>query len=472
MLGFLGLIIMKNKLLIASLCLFALPVWAGTHKVSGSIEAEIQLFPNEGALEDQEDVFGSVAIRPEYYWRSENKNHKIKTKLFYRASDPNGSRTHGDIRELSYLYDLGDWYMKAGVDSVFWGVTESAHLVDIINQTDTLDSIAGGEKLGQPMLAVGVEKSFGNIDAYVLPYFRPREFPSGPERYQITLADQSPEIDSDANYYESDDEENNIDLALRWYKSFDNFDLGFSYFNGTSRAPLPVTLDFFNVLVDAVNNQVLNIEKIGSYYEQNQQLGLEFQYLYEDWIFKFEGAHQLVDSGDFSEVAAGFEYTFSDISPWGLDIGILAEYLWNDRDTVDLLYYSYITTPELSDSDSADYMTYETLANFSTDPNDPNALTLQEAASVKGYYLSPMQNDLFIGSRFALNDIAGTQFLAGIIYDLDDKTTSVSFEGSTRIGDSLRLTANVYYFNQVHKENPFKAIENDDLVELKAEWFF
>ena len=83
-----------------------------------------------------------------------------------------------------------------------------------------------------------------------------------------------------------------------------------------------------------------------------------------------------------------------------------------------------------------------------------------------------MQNDLFIGARFALNDIAGTAFLAGIIYDLDDGTATVSFEGSTRIGDSLRLTANAYFFNQVHEENPFKAVENDDLIELKAEWFF
>ncbi len=432
---------------------------AGTHKFSGSVEAELQFFPNEGSLDEQKDVFGSLAIRPEYYWRSENKNHKVKTKLFYRATEPNGSRTHGDVREFNYRFSRGGWYLTAGVDTVFWGVTESAHLVDIINQTDNLDSISGEEKLGQPMIAVGIEKDFGNIDAYVLPYFRTREFPSGPERYQIALGDQTPEIDSDANFYESDDEENNIDFALRWYKSFDQFDLGLSYFNGTSRDPLPVILNLLESFGQDDNGKpTLNVDSIGSFYEQKQQLGLEFQYLYDDWIIKLEAAHQVMDSGDYSEAAFGFEYTFSDMSPWGQDVGILIEYLWNDREQVNLLPYTFEANSELSDDDR----------QFITDIANGS----DESPSVEGYYLSPMQNDLFIGARFSLNDIAGTEFLAGVIYDLDDDTTSVSFEGSTRIGDSLRLTANVYFFNQVFEDNPFKPIENDDLIELKAEYFF
>ncbi len=429
---------------------------AGTSKFSGSVEAEVQYFPNEGNLEEQEDLFGSIAIRPEYYWRSENKDHKVKMKLFYRATEPNGSRTHGDVREFTYLYSNSGWYVKTGVDIVFWGVTESAHLVDVINQTDNVESISGEEKLGQPMIAVGVEKDFGNVDAYILPYFRTRQFPSGPERYQITLLDQSPEVDDDENFYESDDEENNIDLALRWYKSFDDFDVGLSYFNGTSRDPLPVIADLTGALqkgADAGYPGTAIVDTLGSYYEQQQQLGLEFQYLYEDWIFKLEATHQLVDSGDYSEMAAGFEYTFSDLDPWGHDLGVLVEYLYNDRGFVELGQYSIDADPNIPDKD------------------DPNLDEIREVG-VDGFYLSPMQNDLFLGMRFALNNIDGTEFLAGIIHDLDDDTTSMSFEGSTRVGNNLRLTTNVYYFNNVYKENPFKAIENDDLIELKAEWFF
>ena len=41
---------------------------------------------------------------------------------------------------------------RVGVGKVFWGVTESQHLVDIINQTDLVENIDTEDKLGQPML--------------------------------------------------------------------------------------------------------------------------------------------------------------------------------------------------------------------------------------------------------------------------------------------------------------------------------
>ena len=433
----------------------ASPSYAAS-KFSGSIEAEIQIFPNEAKLEEQDDIFGSIAVRPEYYWRSENKNHKFKTKLFYRATEPNGERTHGDVREFSYLYRNSGWYLKAGVDIVFWGVTESAHLVDVINQTDNVESINGEEKLGQPMIAFGFENSIGNVDIYALPYFRTRVYPSEPERFLITFGDFLPEVDNDGNFFESEDEEESLDVAIRWYKSFDNFDIGLSYFNGINRAPLPVTLDLANSILVAQD-----ITKIGSYYEELEQVGIEYQYLYDDWIFKLEATHKVLESGDYSEAVLGFEYTFSDMDPWGQDIGVLVEYLWNDRDAVSLFPYSWESNPE----------DQQTLIDAGFDFQTLEELT-RESTTVEGYYLSPMQNDLFLGTRFALNDIDGTEFLAGIIYDLDDRTTSFSFEGSTRIGDSLRITGNLYFFNQVYKDNPFKPLEDDDLIELKAEWFF
>ena len=217
---------------------------------------------------------------------------------------------------------------------------------------------------------------------------------------------------------------------------------------------MPVILD---ILASLNVSGGVDVDEMGSYYEQQQQLGLEFQYLYEDWIFKLESTHQIVDTGNYSEAAVGFEFTFSDLSPWGQDIGVLVEYLWNDRGDVMLGQFSIDADPAFVNN---------------TDPSIPAIKDAILGVSTAGDLLSPMQNDIFFATRFALNDIAGTEFIAGIIVDLDDNTTSMTFEGSTRIGDDVRVTANVYFFNNVHKENPFKPIENDDLVELKAEWFF
>ena len=41
---------------------------------------------------------------------------------------------------------------KIGVRKDFWGVTETVHRVDILNQTDSVDGFDGEDKLGQPMI--------------------------------------------------------------------------------------------------------------------------------------------------------------------------------------------------------------------------------------------------------------------------------------------------------------------------------
>jgi len=66
------------------------------------------------------------------------------------------NRTHGDIRELSWIHVGSNWETRVGVRKVFWGVTEGRHLVDIINQTDAVDQVDGEEKLGQPMINLSV----------------------------------------------------------------------------------------------------------------------------------------------------------------------------------------------------------------------------------------------------------------------------------------------------------------------------
>ena len=42
--------------------------------------------------------------------------------------------------------------MRLGLRKVYWGVTESQHLVDVINQTEGVENLDGEDKLGQPML--------------------------------------------------------------------------------------------------------------------------------------------------------------------------------------------------------------------------------------------------------------------------------------------------------------------------------
>ena len=52
---------------------------------------------------------------------------------------------------------------------MFWGVTESQHLVDVVNQTDLVENPDGEEKLGQLMVNLTVARSWGTLNLFVAP---------------------------------------------------------------------------------------------------------------------------------------------------------------------------------------------------------------------------------------------------------------------------------------------------------------
>ena len=68
---------------------------------------------------------------------------------FARWDSEDEERKHFDIRELNINHASGDWETLVGIGKVFWGVVESNHLVNIINQTDFLEGVDGEDKLGQ-----------------------------------------------------------------------------------------------------------------------------------------------------------------------------------------------------------------------------------------------------------------------------------------------------------------------------------
>ena len=136
---------------------------------------------------DDSDYQNSVYINPSWFWESESNQHQFALTLFGRHDSLDDRRSHADIRELSWHFISDTWELKAGIDKVFWGVTESNHLIDVINQTDLVDSVDGEKKLGQPMLHWSTVQNWGIIDAFLLPYFRERRFAGDEGRLKTTL---------------------------------------------------------------------------------------------------------------------------------------------------------------------------------------------------------------------------------------------------------------------------------------------
>jgi hypothetical protein len=275
-------------------------------KLSSEVELQYRYFQDSGSYGNDEKSNPSITMKPEvsHSWDSDRK---VFTFIpFYRYDSIDTERTHVDIRELSYVAAWESIELRAGISKVYWGVTENQHLVDIVNQTDLVESIDFEAKLGQPMINFTYISKYGNWDYFLLPYFRKRTFAGESGRFRGSLP-----IDTDSTEYESADEQEHIDHALRWSHYYESFEWGLSYFKGTDREPVLQANDDGSKLV--------------TYYRLVEQYGLEFQYNFESLIFKGEAVRRIDKFDDyFLAFTSGFEYTFSNING-GVDIGVLYE---------------------------------------------------------------------------------------------------------------------------------------------------
>lgn len=306
------LFVLSNTLTLF-LLFFISPVHA---QWSNEIELEYRYFFNDPQFSEQEQHAPSIVYKPVWSHVSESGNSVFDFRGYARYDDSDDERTHVDINELTWLYLNNDWEFKVGIGKVYWGVAESQHLVDIVNQTDLIDAIDGETKLGQPMLGLSKVTDVGVFDAFVLPYFRERTFAGSEGRLRT-----QPFVKADAAVYESSDEQSHVDYALRWSHSFGIFDFGLSYFDGTGRDP---------VLSSSEDNTFLIPT-----YVQIQQLGIDVQATLDAWLWKLEAidrsASDQYENQNFQSVVAGFEYTFFDVATSGIDVGLVAEYSYDKR---------------------------------------------------------------------------------------------------------------------------------------------
>lgn len=396
------------KLLFAAILIITIDGIYGQEKNTVSqdfeleVEAEYRYFYTNGLFNDQGNHFPSIAFRPEYTLEWNKGYESINFTGFFRF-DRDDKRTHWDIRELYYQKAKDNWELSIGLKKVYWGVTESNHLVDIINQTDQVESFDGEDKLGQPMVQFTyTSDGFGSFDFFYLPYHRKRTFAGKKGRLRFPVV-----IDKDDLSYESGAEEWRQDLAVRWSHFFGAFDLGISHFYGTGREPL-FTFDSFG--------------NINAFYPVINQTGIDLQITHNAYLWKLESIYRSADAQDFFALVAGLEYTFSNIDGNGLDIGLIGEYLYDDRDTLSL---------------------------------------------------NGLQNDLFFGSRIAFNDVKDTSILIGGITDLESSSTIFSVEASRRIGESWKAEIEARIFNNIDaNEFILSNFQNDSFLRFSISKYF
>jgi hypothetical protein len=260
----------------------------------------------------------SFVLQPELYLRWADRRESLTFTPFVRVDEHDDDRTHYDVRELIWEKAATNWEIRAGIGKVFWGVTESQHLVDIINQTDLVESPDGEDKLGQPMVNFAWIQDWGTIDLFVLPGFRERTFPGVEGRIRT-----QPRIDNDQRTYQSSRKKKHIDYAVRWGHSIGDWDAGLSHFYGTSRDPA------LRLGTDQTNQTVFI-----SHYDLIHQTGLDVQATKGNWLWKLEAIRRTGQGESYNASTSGFEYTLYGIMDTVTDLGIVAEYLYDSRNDV------------------------------------------------------------------------------------------------------------------------------------------
>ena len=302
----------KQATLLLALLLSSAPQ-AG--EFSGNISLEGRYFLDDAIYTGQKAGGLSLSLQPEYKHKWDNDHNVFTFTPFYRWDSKDNKRTHGDIRQLDVTMAKGDWEFQAGISKVFWGVTESQHLVDIINQTDGVEGIDGEDKLGQPMFKVSHLYDNGGVSFYLLPYFRERTFVGKKGRLRSALP-----VDTNDVSYESSKKEKHVDYAVRLNHTFDEIEVGLSYFDGTSRDP-----EFTPDIAKGVLKQ---------HYPLIKQVGLDVQYTGEEWLLKLEAINRDSKKENYTAAVGGFEYSIPGITESGADLGLLAEYHHDSRGEV------------------------------------------------------------------------------------------------------------------------------------------
>lgn len=286
------------------------------HDFELELNGEYSYFFENGLYQDQKNHFPSLSIKPKYSVEWNDAYDRITVEGFFRW-DRDEQRTHWDIRELYYQKAKNKWEFNVGLKKVFWGVTESNHLVDIINQTDQVESFDGEAKLGQPMVQTTfISDKYGTFDFSYLPYHRKRVFSGREGRLRFPVL-----FGKDDLGYEGGANEWSPGFAFRWSHYFNIIDIGITQFYGNGREP-----------VFAFNPT----GELNAFYPTIYQSGLDFQITQGAFLWKLESIYRYADIQDFFALVVGVEYTFSNINRKGLDIGLIAEYSYDTRDELAL----------------------------------------------------------------------------------------------------------------------------------------
>lgn len=379
-----------------------------TRELSGRLSVESRWHPKTGAWSGQRSHGSGFVVEPRVYLE-DAWGRSFTLAPFLRLDAGDERRTHADLREAYFLV-FGEvrgqeWEVRLGVDRVFWGVTESRRLVNIVNQIDLVEHPYKEPSMGQAMAHLTMSGDWGAVEVFGMTWHRARTFPGRSGRLRFPLV-----VDNERVSYESDAGRWRPEFAARFSRSSGDMDVGVSVFDGNSREPM------LSPDIDPNGRPVLLPG-----YERIRQFGLDAQLTAGPWLFKLEGLGRAgardrrgVEE-DYVAATLGGEYTVYSLFGSAADLSLIGE--WN------------------------------------YDGRGRNATNI-------------FQNDLFLAARLAFNDVQSTEVLGSLMDDFDTTTRVLTFELNRRITGRFSLHLEAIALLDVDAGDLSYASRRDSFLEL------
>lgn len=379
----------------------AISAQAEDDELNNSLSFQSGFFNDSALVREERSQISSFTLDSSIYLDLLD-NTKLNIHPYFHYEYGSAEDRHMDLRELQLLVDGSNWTFRAGLSQEFWGVVESRHLVDTLGQSDFVNDFRGEAKLGQPMVDFSWYLPAGNLSFYYLPMFRTPAYASPDSRARLPYV-----VNEDAATYESSRKDRHADFAVRWSQTIGLVDYGVHVFSGTRRSP------------------VLSVDNTGvatPRYILVDQAGLDLQVTVDALLLKLETIYQQgSELEDHGEVVSGFEYTFSQVLGSDIGVGVLAEYLYDERGA------------------RADHA---------------------------------FEDDLMLGVRVAFNDESSTVLLATSIRDLDSEESAINLDFSRRIGRNFTIGLSGEWWERGDDTGSYLFLRNEDNLKVALNWFF
>jgi hypothetical protein len=249
----------------------------------------------------------------------------------------------------------------------------------------------------------------GTLSLFGLFGFREQDFPETIDRLRGPVP-----VAEALVTYDEEGLDKHVGFAARYFNTIKlgdaSADFAVSYFNGISRTPLLIMVPGPGGMVPA------------PFYDRIDRVGVELLVADGDMQYKFEGLYANQFGGDVLAMVAGFEYTINEAFGSAIDLGLLGEFLYDDRGAGQ--------PPVFGD------------------------------------------NDVFGGVRVTFNNDLNTNLLAGMTYDYETDEIFGSIELSSRITEDLSVAMEARIFHGIPAMSPFNPLNRDDFVNVKLTKYF